>query len=424
MSAPRSEIASWCLYDFSSSAFNTLMVTFIFNRFFVDVIAGNSDTGTMQWALALNISAVIVALAMPVMGAIADFSGRKKFFLVAAALQAILFTSLLFFVGPGQATAAMILFILANIGFESANVFYYAFLPELTDNRNVGRVSGIGFFLGYMGGLIALALGLGMVGGWLPTENYLHVRATILLVAVWYLLFSLPMFLLVRERAPRRDAPIGTYVREGFSRLGRTIRHLGSFREAAKLILARMIYNDGLTTVIAMASIYLGEVLGMSLEEVLTMGIALNVAAGLGAFAFGFVDDRIGGKRTLLITLVVLTIAGVIGVITESAAGFWVAAILIGLMMGPNQSASRSLLARMVPAQKQAEFFGLYAFSGRMSSMLGPAAYAAVLGLTGNHKLAMSTIIAFFVVGFLMLLFVRERAGIEAADRYELAAGV
>jgi UMF1 family MFS transporter len=418
-SAPRREIVSWTLYDFSSSAFNTLMVTFIFNRFFVDVIAGDPISGTVLWARALNISAVIVALAMPVLGAIADFSGRKKTFLVFTALQAIIFTSLLFFVGPGDATLAIMLFIIANIGFESANVFYNAFLPELTSNRNIGKVSGAGYFLGYMGGLLSLAIGLGMVRGWLPTENYLNVRGTILLVSVWYLLFSLPMFLLVPERAPRRSAPFMTYVHEGFRRIGATAGHLRSYREAGKLIIARMIYNDGLVTVIAMASIYAGAVFGMPLEAVLAMGIALNVAAGIGAFAFGYIDDRIGGKKTIMITLVVLVIAGVIGVSTTTVSGFWVAAVLIGLMMGPNLSASRSLLARMVPDQKKTEFFGLFAFSGKLSSLLGPLAYGTVVAATGDHKLAMSSIIAFFAVGFVLLLFVREREGIELAQRLE-----
>ena len=161
MSASRREIASWSLYDFSSSAFNTIMLTFVFNRFFADVIVGDPDAGTVLWTRAVNIAAVVVALITPVLGAIADFSGRTKLFLVLLALQSIVFTALLFFVGPGQATTAMVLFIIATVGFESANVFYYAFLPELTDNDNIGRVSGIGFFLGYMGGLLSLAIGLG-----------------------------------------------------------------------------------------------------------------------------------------------------------------------------------------------------------------------------------------------------------------------
>ena len=411
----RRDVAGWTLYDFASSAFNTLMVTFIFNRFFVDVIAGGTDRATVMWTMALNISAVAVAVMMPVLGAIADYSGRKKYFLVGFALQSMFFTLLLFFIEPGQAWPAITLFVLANIGFEAGNVFYNAFLPEVSTRDNIGRVSGMGFFLGYIGGLICLVLGLGMVRSWLPSEGYINVRATILLVVGWYFLFSLPMFLWVQERAERRPAPPHGYLREGFRRLSVTVHHIRELKEAAKLIIDRMIYNDGLTTVIGVASIYAGAVLGMALEQVLMMGIALNVAAGIGAFLFGYVDDRIGGKRTLVITLVVLTIAGLIGVATTSVAGFWVAATLIGIMMGPNQSASRSLLAKLVPEHKHAEAFGLFAFSGKLSSMLGPLVYGAVVGSTGNHRLAMSSIIVFFVVGLFILTFVREREGIELA---------
>jgi len=413
----RRDVMGWALYDFGSSAFNTLVVTFIFSRFFVDVIA-TDDSGAIIWGRSLNISAVVVALMMPVLGAIADYSGRKKTFLVVFALQSIAFTLVLFFMGPGQVLPAALIFILANIGFESSNVFYNAFLPEISDAKTIGRISGFGYFLGYIGGLLALAISLGMVSGWVPSTNYLNVRSTLLLVAVWYFVFSLPMFLGVRERAERRSAPFREYLRQGFQRLSATTRHIGELREAAKLLIARMIYNDGLVTIIGMAAIYAGAVLGMPQEAVLRMAIALNVAAGLGAFGFGFLDDRIGGKKTLVITLIGLIAAGAIGVATKTQGGFWVAATLIGIMMGPNQSASRSLMAKLVPEHKHAEAFGLYAFSGKMSSLLGPLAYTTVLSVTGNnHRLAMSTILLFFVVGLFILLSVREREGTRLADR-------
>ena len=418
--ATRAEVGAWSLYDFSSSAFNTLMVTFVFNFYFVNVIADDPNTGTVIWTRAVNISALIVALLMPVLGAAADYGGRKKLFLVGFALLSITFTFALFFVGqPGMIMTAVVVFVVANMGFEAANVFYNAFLPEVSTRDTIGRVSGTGYLVGYIGGLISLAIGLGMVRSWLPKDDHVNVRATILLVAIWYLIFCLPMFLLVRERAERRTAPFREYVRAGFGRLAGTVSHLRDYREAGKLILARMIYNDGLVTVIALAAIYAGAVLGMELEQVLVMAIALNVAAGIGAFGFGFVDDRIGGKKTIAISLVLLTIAGIIGVASDTVAGFWIAAMLIGLMMGPNQSASRSLLSKLVPEQKHTEFFGLFAFSGKLSSLLGPLVYGSVVAATGDHRLAMSSIIVFFAVGFVMLMFVREEEGIRIARDLE-----
>ncbi|MGQ0563034.1 MAG: MFS transporter [Gemmatimonadota bacterium] len=412
----RREVLSWSLYDFGSSAFNTLMVTFIFNRFFTEVMAPDYNTGTVMWAQAINISAVVVALVTPVLGAVADYSGRKKFFLVSFAAMSIVFTFLLFFVGPGAAGTALVLFVVANVGFEAANVFYYAFLPDVSEDGNIGRISGLGFFLGYIGGLISLAIGLGMIRAWLPKDDYLNVRATILLVAGWFLVFSLPMFLFVKQKASARPIE-GGYIRHGFARLFDTIRHARRFKEAGKLLVARMIYNDGLATIIAMASIYAGAVFGMPLEDVLLMGIALNVFAGLGAFAFGFVDDLIGGKKTILISIVLLIAGAAIGVLSTSVTGFWVAASLIGLMMGPNQSASRSLLSKLTPDERQAEFFGLYSFSGKLSSLLGPLVYGSVVAQTGDHKLAMASIIAFFVIGGAVLLFVREAEGMRMAGR-------
>jgi MFS transporter, UMF1 family len=413
-------VMSWALYDFGSSAFNTLMVTFIYSAFFAKVIVGDVDQGAVLWARALNISALVVAIMSPILGAIADYSARKRLFLTVFLIQSIIFCTLLFFIGPGAVTPAIIIFVLANIGFEAANVFYWAFLPDVAESKTLGRVSGLGFFMGYIGGLIALALALGMVKGWLPDTNYLNVRATVLLVVGWMIVFCLPMLLFVRDKGERR-AIEGGYIRHGFGRLAETVRHAGRYREAGKLVLARMIYNDGLTTVIGMAAIYTAAVLGMTTEQTLSMAIALNVAAGIGAFGFGFIDDRIGGKRTIMITLVMLIIAGIIGVSSKSIAMFWIAATLIGFMMGPNQSASRSLLARLVPEQKQAEFFGLYAFSGKMSSIFGPIVYGLVVARTGNHQLAMSSIIGFFVIGGLILMTVREHEGIVAARNAEAA---
>ncbi len=414
--ARRREVVAWCLYDFGSSAFNTLILTFIFSLFFAQVIAPDYNTGTVWWTRAVNLSALAVALITPVLGAIADSSGRKMAFLIAFAAQSILFTVLLFFAGTANAMLALGFFVLANIGFEAANVFYWAFLPDVSEDNNIGRISGLGFFLGYVGGLLSLVIALQMIERWLPKTDHINVRSTLLLVAGWFLVFALPMFLWVKQRAVAEAQP-GNPLRVGFSRIYETLKHARQYQEAGKLLLARMIYNDGLATIIAVAAIYLGAVFDMEMREVLTMAIGLNVFAGLGAFAFGFVDDRIGGKRTILISIVLLIIGTIIGTRVTTIAGFWFAAAIIGLMMGPNQAASRSLLSKLVPDEKQAEFFGLYSFSGKVSSLLGPLVYGSVVGATGDHKLAMTSIIAFFVVGGIVLLFVREKEGMRLAGR-------
>jgi MFS transporter, UMF1 family len=414
----RREIFSWSLYDFANSAFTTLIVTFIFSRYFAEVVAADPLQGAVLWTRAVNASAVIVALVMPVLGAMADYSGHKKLFLGLITVESVAFTALLFFVGPGQAGLAAVLFIAANVGFEGAQVFYNGFLPELSTRETIGRISGNAWALGYIGGLLALLAGLWMVRGGLPAAGHLNVRATALLVAGWWAVFSIPLFLFVRERAPRRHAPVGRYVTIGFARVGETLGHLRQFREAAKLLVARLIYNDGLTTVFAMAAIYVSAVFGMTTADVIVLGLVVNVAAGIGAFALGFLDDVIGGKRTIMITLVVLAGATALGSAAPGVTAFWIAAVIIGLMVGPAQSASRSLLARFVPESKHAEFFGFYAFSGKLSSIAGPFTYGLLLEITGSHRIAMGSILAFFIVGLAILLTVDEREGVAAAQSY------
>ncbi len=421
-SVRRREVGAWCLYDFANSAFTTLIVTFIFSEFFTRVIAADNVSGTVLWSRAVNASAVIVALSTPVLGAIADFTRRKKLFLLIATAQTILFTALLFFMRPGMAVLAAILFVIANVGFEGANVFYNAFLPEISSSRNIGRVSGYGWALGYVGGLVALVIALQMVRSWLPEENYLNVRATTLLVAVWFAVFSVPLFVLLRERGTPQDVAPGTYVRAGFSRVADTFRQLRRYRQAVRLLVARLIYNDGLVTIFSFGAIYASAVFGMRTADVIVLGIVLNVCAAAGAFALGFVNDWIGGKWTIAITLLVLMAAALVGAAAGSRTAFWVAAVGIGLMVGPNQAASRSLLGVMIPEDKRGEFFGFFAFSGKLASVAGPFVYGSVVGATGSHRIAMASIVVFFVVGLALLMLVDERAGIAAA-RAEAAGG-
>ncbi len=416
----RGEVVAWASYDFANSAFTTLVVTFIFNQYFAEVIVGDSVRGGVIWGRAVTVSALIIALMMPVIGAIADFSGRKKRFLLVSTLLCVGFTAGLFWMRPGDVWLAAVIFVLANVAYEATQALYNAFLPEVATKENIGRVSGLGWGLGYIGGLICLALALGMVRGWLPDEGFLDVRATNLLVAGWFLVFSLPMFLVVRERAERRAAPAGGYARAGFRRVRETFRQLRRYREAMKLMVARMVYNDGLTTIFTMAAIYLGGVYGLTPAETLPIAVGVNLTAGVSAIGFGFVDDRIGGKKTILITLVVLLVAVVVAAWAPDVKRFWIAAILVGAMVGPNQAASRSLLGSFIPARKQGELFGLYAFSGKLASIAGPLAYTTVLAATGSHRAAMITIAGFFLVGLVLLTTVREEEGIALAE--ELSA--
>jgi MFS transporter, UMF1 family len=418
--AGKGELTAWASYDFASNAFNTLIITFIFSRYFQSVVAPDEVTGGVWWTRAVNISAITVALCMPVMGAMADFSGRKKQFLGWTTAGAVLLCAALYFVQPGMMVEALVIFIAANILFEAAGVFYNGLLPELASPRKMGRVSGFGWAMGYAGGLLCLILALGLVRLWLPETDDVNVRATNLLAAGWFLVFALPLFLFVTERQRRRSAPVSLYVVAGFRRVRRTFAELRTYREVAKLLLARLVYNDGLVVIFSFAAIYVGSVYGMDFGEILVLGISLNVAAGIGALVFGFVNDRIGGKRTIAITLVVLSGATLLGAWAPDVRTFWVAAILVGLMVGPNQSASRAMLATFTPEGKQGEFFGFFAFSGKLASVAGPLLYGLVLGITESFRLAMGSILIFFVVGFALLMLVDEDRGVQMATRLSI----
>ena len=414
--ASRKEIGAWALYDFANQGFPTLIITVIFSVYFVQVVAPDPATGERMWLTAINVSSILVALLMPILGAIADYSGRKKLLLLMTTVQCIIFTALLYFAGPGMAAYAIILFVMANIAFEASYVFYNAFLPEISTPRNIGRISGYGWSAGYLGGLAALIAAL-FVMRLLPETDNQNVRATILLVAGWFAIFSIPVFLLLRERSARRTASLAQYTIGGFRRLAGTFRQLRDYREAVKLLIARLVYNDGLVVIFSLAGIYTAAVLGMTQEQIVVMFIAILVSASIGAFIFGFINDWIGGKWTIAITLVVLIAAALIGITATTPAQFWVAALLIGLMAGPNQAASRSLMGTFIPTDKQAELYGFYSFSGKLAAVMGPLAYNILHGVFQSHRVAMSSTLLFFSVGLLLLLAVDEHAGIRNAEK-------
>ena len=412
----RREIISWALYDVGNSAFTTLVVTFIFSAWFTNAIAPDPDRGTILWSRAVNASALIVALLSPLIGAMADNSGRKKLWLLLTTILCIVPSALLFFPQRGDVVLALVLFVIANVGFEAGYVFYNGFLPEVATRENIGRVSGLGQGLGYFGGLVALVIALGMVRGWIPRDADLHVRSTNLLVAAWFALFAIPIFLFVREKPKGQPIPILALVRTGFARLGTTVRHLRDHRDAGRLIVARMIYNDGLVTVFSFASIFAAATFGLTTEQLIVFGIAINVASGVSSLALGPVTDRLGGKKTILITLAILMVATIIGATAGTLPTFWVAALLLGAMVGPNQAASRSLLGLLSPAERHAEFFGFFAFSGKLASILGPLLYGLTLDVTGSQRIAMGSILVFFVVGGLLLLPLRDPVTARASS--------
>ena len=415
-------LVSWCLFDFANSPFTTLVVTFIFATYFTKSIAADEVRGTVLWSRGVTITALVVALLSPIMGALADRGGYRKFFLICTTATCLIGTTLMFGTGPGEVTMALVYFVVANIAFEMGNVFYNAFLPDITGPENVGRISGYGWALGYLGGLLALVIALvGFVQPEQPwfgftTEGGENIRATNLLVACWFLIFSLPLFLWVKDRS--QPTPLGgSIVGDSFKQLGRTFKEIRHYRQILWFLLARLVYNDGLITVFAFGGIYAAGTFGFEIEEILIFGIVLNLTAGLGAFGMGFLDDKLGGKRTLQISLIGLAAATLLAVTAPNRAWFWVAGITVGIFSGPNQSASRSLMARFVPAEKENEFFGFFAFSGKATAFLGPTLLGIITQVSGSQRIGISVVLVLFAIGLLLLGKVNEKEGIEAANQ-------
>ena len=414
-------IFSWSLFDWANSAFTTIVVTFIYATYFTQAMATDAIRGTVLWSRAIAVSAILIAVLSPIVGTIADRGGRRRRYLIVTTAVCVVATAALTFVRPGAEGAVLIaltIFVVGNVAYETGLVCYNSFLPIIASPPKLGRISGYGWGLGYFGGLVCMVIAwVGFVHPETPwfgisTAEGFNVRATNLLTAVWFLVFSLPMLLFVRDvDTPRRRVDVAAVFRE----LRETFHAIRRFREVARFLLARMVYNDGLVTIFAFGGIYAAETFGMTLSEVMIFGIALNVAAGLGALVFGIVDDRIGGKKTVMWTLAALSVATILAVWAPTKTWLWVAGMLVGIFVGPNQAASRSLMARFVPARHQAQFFGFFAFSGKATSFLGPLLLGAGAGAFGSQRAGFATLLLFFVIGGLLLATVNEAQGIQAA---------
>lgn len=419
----RRPVVAWALYDFGNSAFTTLVVTFVYATWFTTSFAGSEVEGTALWSRAVTITALVVALLSPILGALADRGGYRKRTLFLCTVVAILGTAALYPIRPPNAILALVVFTIANIAFEMANVFYNAFLPDITTSKNIGRVSGFGWGLGYVGGILALVLALvfliqpdpPLFG--LDAATQEPLRATNLLVAAWYAVFALPIFLFVKEDRSRVSPPGTPIVRAAFGQLRISLKEIGKYRQVARFLVARVVFNDGLVTVFAFGGIYAAGTFGFDTAKLIKFGILLNVTAALGAWFFGFVDDRVGGKRTIVITLVCLIMTTLAALLTSSESVFWVCGALLGIFVGPNQAASRSLMGRFVPPDKENEFFGFFAFSGKATAFMGPLLLGLIATAFDSQRAGFAVVLVFFAVGLLLLSRVDEAEGRDAAGR-------
>jgi len=403
---------AWCLYDWANSAFPTVILTFVFSAYFVTAVAADKTAGTAQWSWALAISGIIIALLSPFLGAIADSTGRRKLWLAACSAITIVSAGLLWFARPDSdfVLYALLIFALANISFEIGQVFYNAMLPGLVPPDRIGRLSGWGWGLGYAGGLCCLLIVLlGFVQGnpppfGLDKDDAEHVRFVGPVVAIWFAVFCLPIFLFVPDGGSSKLL-LKASLRNGAITLISTLRRVRDYRAIAWFLVARFFYVDGLNTMFAFGGVYAAGTFGMTVAEVIQFGIALNVSAGLGATAFAWIDDRIGAKKTIAIALTGLIALGIPLLLVEEKLWFWIVGVPLGIFMGPAQSASRSLMAQLAPPDLRTEMFGLFAFSGKATAFLGPLILGTVTLAMDSQRAGMATILVFLGVGAILLLW-------------------
>lgn len=419
--ATRREIFAWAMFDFANSGYTTVVLTAIFNVYFVGVIAGAYDTGTATflWTLAMAVTNILVLISAPVLGAIADHGAHKKRFLLASTLGCVVFTLLLGILGKGEIVAAMVLVILASIMYGTGENLIAAFLPEIARQEDMGRISGYGWALGFVGGLLVLGVCLGYItwakqSGQAATQ---FVPVTMWITAAAFGLAAIPTFLWLPERAVPVAMPPGqSYLRIGFVRVRHTLTHARHYRDLFRFLWALAVYYCGIYTVIVLAAVYAEQVMGFNQQEIIFLILIVNVTAAAGSLVFGLFQDRLGSVATLAFTLVIWIVALLLAYVAESRALFWVVANLIGLAMGASQSAGRALVGQFSPPDRAAEFFGLWGLASKLAAAVGPLVYGLIAYLShGNHRLALLSTAGFFVVGLLMLVSVNERRGRTAA---------
>lgn len=417
------------MYDFANSAYATTVLAAIFLEYFRDVVVGEGGLygvpGASLWLYVYSLAMVLVVLTGPTLGALADASARRKLFLVVFCSVGAVATCLMVFVMPGDVLLAATLVVVSAYAFAAGNIFYNSFLMDVSDSRTMGRVSGLGWGLGYLGGGLCLVLNVFMMRHpeWfgISAENHLPVRLSVCVAGAWWFLFALPTFFWVRE-ARRTGPPRGVSRGTGIHTLGRTLRHLLSYRTLFLFVLAFLLYSNGVEAIISSAVLFGGQELAMTAGELAECLLMIQGVALVGSLGFGWLADRIGSKRAVLGSLVVW-----MGVLTwayfvTSKAEFWLMGAIVGLVIGGTQATSRSLMGMMTPVAHKAEFFGFYALGGRMAAVLGPLVCGIVAHRTGSMRAAIMSLLVFFALGGVLLAFVNVERGVaekESADTSE-----
>jgi len=417
-------VRAWCLYDWANSAFATTVMAAVLPTFYRTVAGGHlkGNLATVYWGYTAALAMLIVALSAPILGAVADYSGAKKRLLAGFVTLGICFTAMLYFVSSGQWLRASVFFILGHIGFAGANIFYDSLLPHVARRDEIDQVSAKGYALGYLGGGLLLAINLAMIlrpGAFLLPNAEIATRLSFVTVAIWWAVFSIPLFRRVREPASGGETAHGVNpLLGGIRRLRKTLREIRRYRQLVIFLLAFWLYNDGIGTIIKMAAIY-GSEIGIGTTDLIGALLLTQFIGIPCSLLFGQLAKKIGAKRSLFLALGVYAGVSIAGYFMSLAWHFWLMAALVGLVQGGAQALSRSLFGVMVPKNRSAEFFGFYEISSKFAGIAGPFLFGLVGQLSGTSRWGILSLVVFFVGGALLLSAVDEQEGIRVAREEE-----
>ncbi|MFP3939085.1 MAG: MFS transporter [Thermoanaerobaculia bacterium] len=413
------EVFGWAMFDFANSSYTTIVVTVAFGNYFTGLVAPG-ERGDALWGAAITASNLLVVVLSVIVGAMADGAARKKAFLFASYLVCVAGTAGLYFAVPGRVALALILFVASNVAFSLGENFTSSFLPELSTPRNIGRISGFGWGLGYVGGLLSLLAIYPFLTGGFTAENLGSLRLVWVVNAGFFLLAGVPTFLLLRERAlPTPGRGWLEHAADGLRRVAETAREVRHFAQLARFLGAFFFFQAGLTTMFAFAGIYAVQTVGFEAGDLIVLFLVLNFTAALGALGFGWVQDRIGVKRTIQLTLVLWIVICAAAFFVRTQGQFWAVAVLAGVGIGSLQSAARSMVGLFAPVEKSGEFFGFWGLAGKASYAVGPLVFGLVSSATGDQRWAILSTGGFFVLGLAGMALVDEAAGHRAAEAWD-----
>lgn len=402
------EVWSWAAFDFANSGYTTVVLTAVFNAYFVGVICGEASWATLLWTSIIAASNILAIVCMPLIGAATDLKANKKFWTVLMSLLCIVGTVGLAFTGSGTVWLAVMMVIVSNFAYNIGETLNSAFLPEIADEKSMGKVSGWGWSFGYCGGLLTLGLSLAVVlfmqSKGAGAEDY--VPYTMIITAAVFLVAALPLALWLKERAqPRTEAAFWTLVKQSQASLIETFKSLPRHKNFAWLVASGLSFQGGIAVVVTLAAVYADQAMGFTPDETILLVLLVNITAAIGAFAFGYVEDRIGHKNALIVTLLIWIAMVGVAYFAQTKPIFWIAANLAGIAMGSSQSAGRALVGVLAPPKDRAAFYSFWNMALWVANIIGPMTYGYITWLTDNdQRLALLCTGLFFVVGLILLL--------------------